>query len=196
MAPEMRDGGGAAFPDEPSFDEYLIDTARACSGGGWEIGHDGWMFFVPPESPVEPVAGMTCRMYPGGIGRAVRGLFLDGQKVFYRIQITTAEILRHLLAEQYDATKWDDAEAWKRDRDAIDAAVSPIVKGIGLSGAQWGAAMSLATSIYTKGPRGLMEDPALKDRHIQVSREMPSLVVPADAMLTARSQPVGEGLEP
>ena len=45
---------------------------------------DGWSFYVPADSPVEPAVGMSCRMYGRGIGAPVRGLFLAGERVYYR----------------------------------------------------------------------------------------------------------------
>jgi hypothetical protein len=91
------------------------------------------------------------------------------------IQITMAEILRHLLAEKYDHAAWADTDVWKRDRELIDKAsfANPVISGLGLSGAQWGAALGLATKFYMQGPRAIMNDKAVKDRHIQVSRSFP-----------------------
>lgn len=212
----------------PSDDEQFEDVtikAVAPEGGGWSIERDdGWSFFIPSSSPVEPTVGMAARFYPKGIGRSVRGLFLAGVKVFYRteaedkehqqiqmygadatewlrrwdagervwsismgglgpgyeqcIQITTAEILRHLLAEKYDVEKWSDADAWKRDRAVIEKAgfANATIDNLGLSGAQWGAAMSLATALYRQGPRKIMADEEVKDRHIQVMRNFPQAV--------------------
>jgi hypothetical protein len=91
------------------------------------------------------------------------------------IQITMFEILRHLLAAKYDAALWEDADVWKADREATDAAVSPIIKGLGLSGAQWGAAFSLAIQFYRRGPREVMADAAVMDRHTMVNKSFPSL---------------------
>jgi len=148
----------------------------------------------------------------------VRGLFLDGQKVFYRteaedkekqeidtyganaaewlkrwdsgtsvwsiemgglgpsyeqcIQITAAEILRHLLDRQYDVAAWDSKDARERDHKEIETAgfANERISALDLSGAQWGAAQSLAISLYRRGPRDVMTDKQLKDRHIQVQR--------------------------
>lgn len=91
------------------------------------------------------------------------------------IQITAAEVLRLILANKYDAAKWMDDETWKRDLDEIEKAVQPRLKPLGLSGAQWGAAVSLATKLYKQGPREIMNDPELKERHIQVQRSFPSI---------------------
>ena len=52
---------------------------------GWDITRDdGWSFYVPKDSPITPGVGMIARFYGEGMGRPVRGLFLDGTEVFYR----------------------------------------------------------------------------------------------------------------
>jgi hypothetical protein len=210
------------FPkDDEQFEEVAVKSvARAITG--WAIERaDGWSFFVPEESPVEPKVGMVARFYGRGIGATVRGLFLDGSQVFYRteaedkekqevdtygadaadwlkrwdeglsvfsiemgglgpgyeqcIQITCAEILRHMLRKKYDANAWVDADSWRRDRDETEAAMfdNQTVVKLGLSGAQYGAAQSLASALYRDGPRTVMTNPTAADRHIQVSRNFP-----------------------
>lgn len=118
-------------------------------------------------------------------GRTVFSIEMGGLGPGYEqcIHITAAEILRHLLDARYDAASWTtppkaDAEAaWKRDRDAIyeHGQTNATVKALGLSGAQWGAAVSLATSIYQRGPRAVMTDKRTKDRNIQVSKNFPQV---------------------
>lgn len=191
-------------------------------GDGWFITRqEGWGFYIPLDSPVEPKVGMTARFYGKGMGYPVRGLFLDEQKVYYFteseyaekqeidsygaspadwldrwdsgkvcwsiemgglgpgyeqcIHITMAEILRHMIAKAYDHTKWDDTDQWKRDRDEIEQMghENAVIKELGLSGAQWDAAMNLASNFYRQGPRGVMKDERVKDRHIQVQKHFP-----------------------
>lgn len=210
------------YPNDDQFEETTVDEVRK-DGDGWSIKRaDGWSFFVP-ASTIEPKKGMTARFYGKGIGHTVRGLFLDGQQVFYRtesedkekheidtygadavdwlkrwdsgktcwsiemgglgpgyeqcIHITLAEILRHLLDRKYDHTLWTDAEAWKRDREEIETAsfANKRIDALGLSGSQYGAAMNLAVQFYSRGPRAVMTDERVKDRHIQVSSKFPSV---------------------
>lgn len=94
------------------------------------------------------------------------------------IHITCAEMLRYFLAQNFDFDAIEKAGEWETVRDQIDKEIFeiPAVKSLGLSGAQYGAAMSLAGHFYRKGPRGVMTDKAVKDRHIQVSREFPQAV--------------------
>lgn len=111
-------------------------------------------------------------------GRGVWSIEMGGLGPSYEqcIQITAAEILRCLLDMAPNPDDWQDNEAWRRTRDAIEAAVhaNDTVSTLGLSGAQFGAAMSLATGLYRQGPRKVFTDPKLEDRKIQVRRTFPS----------------------
>lgn len=207
--------------NDKQFQEATVAAVLPCDGG-WSIrSEDGWSFYVPETSQVVPKIGTKARFY--GRGYPVRGLFLDGQRVFYRtevediekteidlygadaadwlrrwdagqtvwsismgglgpgyeqcIQIVVAEILRHLLERKYDVAAWDSLPVWEKDHAEIDEASwsNPRVKKLGPSGAQWGAAMELAASLYRYGPRTLMTDERTKDRHIQVRRSFPSI---------------------
>jgi hypothetical protein len=91
------------------------------------------------------------------------------------IHITAAEVLRWFLAEKPDPEMWNDKDGWKADRDRMEPVVMEVdaVKKLGLSGAQWGAAVSIATQLYRRGPRSIMNDDQVKDRHIQVCRVFP-----------------------
>lgn len=88
------------------------------------------------------------------------------------IQVTAVEILRHLITTEADVANWSDAEAWQVEREAIETALfaNPVIEGLGLSGAQWGAAMNLATIFYRRGPADALADEAVKDRKILVSK--------------------------
>lgn len=210
------------YPNDDQFEETTIAEAVKEESGAWSIRRaDGWSFWVQADSPVEPKPGMKARFYGKGIGFPVRGLFLDGKKVYYFtaddyaekqdielygasaadwlerwdagrsvwsiemgglgpgyeqcIQITAAEILRHMVGKGYDWAKWENPDEWKRVRDEIEEAgfKNPIIEKLGLSGAQWGGAMNLASCIFRMGPRGVMRDERVKDRKIQVQRTFP-----------------------
>lgn len=92
------------------------------------------------------------------------------------IQVTTAEIARHLVDANYDVARWTEQTLWTADRDAIEKAGfgSPIIKALGLSGAQWGVALSLATNFYRDGIAAAMSNPKLADRKIQVTKYFPA----------------------
>lgn len=213
----------AIYPDnDEAFEEVGVVSVEAYKDGSYGIERaDGFHFFVPSTTPVAPQAGMLARFYGHGIGGPVRGLFLDGHRVFYRteaedhehneiarygrdaadwlarwdrdegvwsiemgglgpgyeqaIQITAAEVLRIMLAKKFDATRWDDQSSWREDLASIEKDAHPVVDPLGLSGAQWGAAVNLASQIYRRGPRAVMNDERVNDRRIQVSRRLPSL---------------------
>ena len=208
----------------PEHDEQFEESRIAKVDGNSFERDDGWSFFVPSESPIVPRVGMVATFYGKGIGYTVRGLFLDGERVFYRteaeeaeyreieicgadaadwlkrwdadkgvwsismggvgpgyeqaIHVTVAEVLRIMLAGKYDHAQWSDMAAWRRDSDAIEKIgfENKTIKAMGLSGAQWGAAVSLAAKLYQRGPRAIMNDDAVKDRHIQVCRYFPQSV--------------------
>ncbi len=101
-----------AFPkNDAQFDDSTIASVCPGKGGWWITKSDGWSFWVPEESPVEPVAGMAARTYGRGIGSIVRGLFLDGQLVFYR---TEDEDREHREIEMYGRGCADVLQRWDR----------------------------------------------------------------------------------
>lgn len=93
------------------------------------------------------------------------------------IQMTAAEILRFLLERKFHAETWSEDEQWKAARDEIHqhSFENTTISDLGLSGAQWGAALSLAVKLYRDGPRKIFTDEAVKDRKIQVSRDFPGM---------------------
>lgn len=102
------------FPEgDDQFQEAAVKSVSFNKNdGGYGIEReDGFWFSVPADSPVEPVVGMTARFYGKGIGYTVRGLFLDGQKVFYR---TEAEDKERHETDMYGVNaaewlkRWDD----------------------------------------------------------------------------------------
>lgn len=111
-------------------------------------------------------------------GRSVWSIEMGGLGPGYEqaIQVTVAEVVRHLLGGEYTASDWENPVFWQRDRELIAkwSFGHERIKALGLSGAQWGAALSLATAIWRDGPRKVMKDPRVKDRHIQVCRTFPA----------------------
>lgn len=97
------------------------------------------------------------------------------------IQVTVAEVLRYLIENKIDFTKQSDADAWKDLSRDIDKSLwaSKVINDLGLSGSQAGAAKNLAIMLYKSGPVGVMTDERVKDRHIQASRQFPSVAAPA-----------------
>lgn len=95
------------------------------------------------------------------------------------IQITVFEMLRYMLANPID---WDEIEAgetyWKQYREDMDKvlfAEGAPVKKLGLSGAQYGAAVGLASKFEKDGPAGVNTDKAVEDRRIMASNSFPAV---------------------
>lgn len=214
--------GEMAYPEnDKEYEDQKIDSVGVGNDGSYTITCDGWSLWCGEDCPVKPEAGQAARMYGRGIGYAIRGLFIDGVKVWYRsdaeekehreiqsyggdakewlrrwdsgetcwtlemgglgpgyeqcIHITAAEILRWLIENDCDAAAWENGERWKADREKLQAAMfkNKAVDALGLSGAQYGAAVSIAASLYSRGPREVMRDERTKDRHIQVRKHFP-----------------------
>jgi hypothetical protein len=82
-----------------------------------------------------------------------------------------------MLTNKYDHSKWvDEDDTWKKDCDEIkkEAFKNNVIEKLGLSGAQFGGALQVASRLYMFGPIKIMEDVTIKDRHIQVSKYFPS----------------------
>lgn len=94
------------------------------------------------------------------------------------IQVLAMECLRELVAADF---AWTDDK--KGDSDRCRALLDPVVSrvdkwpGMGLSGAQVGAAMQIAAKLHHNGPRKAL-DSAPKDRQIQISRTWPQAEAP------------------
>lgn len=108
----------AEFPmaDAQHQDHQITSVSPACSDG-WFIGlDDGFTFFCPKESPIEPKVGMRARLYGKGFGFTVRGLFLDGRKVFYRTEAEQQQ-QHEREHEQWDQERRYDFERRRPDLD-------------------------------------------------------------------------------
>jgi len=121
-------------------------------------------------------------------GTNVWSVELGGQGLGYEqaIQITVAELLRIVLDTNRDSSKWaeKDSGSWKKDRPEIEvlALDNDVIKNLGSSGAQFGAAMGMAARLHIYGPTKLFVE-ADNDRLIQVNREWPQSVGPLSSIL-------------
>lgn len=92
---------------DDDWEEAKVEEVRP-DGDGWTIRRDdGWSFYVPPEG-IEPKVGDVARFYGKGIGYTVRGLFLNGLRVFYQ---TEAEQRAKFEQEQRERTAEKIAQA-------------------------------------------------------------------------------------
>lgn len=83
-----------------------------------------------------------------------------------------------LMRTNPPADGWDglEGDAWRTYRDSIEAMepLRGIVDKLGVSGAQFGAAMNIASVFARQGyAAGMAKAP--KDRHIQVSKNFPAI---------------------
>jgi hypothetical protein len=73
------------------YQEYILHKVTK-EKEGWELNLDGSLiFWCPEDSPIMPRKEMLARLYGGGFGGITRGLFLNGQKVFYRTEAEQKE---------------------------------------------------------------------------------------------------------
>lgn len=110
-------------------------------------------------------------------GKTVWSIEMGGLGPGYEqaIQITVAEVLRILLKNGFDFTKWEESKNWKADLEIIEKEgfENSVINELGLSGAQWGAAVQVASYLYKHNPVIMMNDEKVKDRHIQISKNFP-----------------------
>lgn len=98
------------YPNDEQFTDLEISEVSGDKEHGWQITYsDSWCFWVPPDSPVEPKVGMTARQYGKGLGSPVRGLYLDGQCIYYR---TEDEHKEYFENEFYGKDAADWLERW------------------------------------------------------------------------------------
>lgn len=92
------------------------------------------------------------------------------------IQVTAVEMVRWFVKDGTDAAEFADEKKYPALRDRMDAdlfAEHGPLKGMGLSGAQVGAARNLACHIYRDGPDKALAHDEVKDRKIMVSKAWP-----------------------
>lgn len=116
------------YPENDSqFRDLIIESVReyGSGGNGWQIKRsDGFCFQIPADSPVTPVAGMSARFYGEGIGFSVRGVFLAGQKVYYR---TEDEDKQYQKDQFYPRTALEALARW----DSGDSVFTVSMGGLG-----------------------------------------------------------------
>lgn len=106
-------------------------------------------------------------------GQGVWSIEMGGLSPGYEqsIQIVAAEVLRWMIAN-----KPDMESKWHLSGGDMCKHVSKTIEYLNITGAQWGAAVSLASCLYTQGPCKLVE--GNKDRKIQVSKGFPQPPTP------------------
>lgn len=97
-------------------DEYRETTCTAVKDGALTEA-DGLSFGVDPSWPVQPRVGSTLRFYGKGFGWVVRGLYIDGQRAYYRTP--AEEEQRH--AAMVEQMRLDKIATFEKDRPRLDA---------------------------------------------------------------------------
>lgn len=96
-----------AFPEaDLEFEDHVIHEVEQ-HDGSYTIKHEGWCLWCGESCPVEPKVGDTARFYGKGIGHRIRGLFINGVKIWY---LTPAEDEQKSYEDLYgrDAQDWLD----------------------------------------------------------------------------------------
>jgi len=95
---------------DSQFEDKIVEKVSGNTKNGWSITtDDGFSFFVDKNSQITPEIGMKARFYGKGIGRPVRGLFLDGIEVFYK----KGEQPEHIYLHAGHLLSWTK-EGWLR----------------------------------------------------------------------------------
>lgn len=116
------------YPENDSeFNDYTISEVQSWPNKEdkieYSIGLSGGIgFYVPAETPVVPIVGMSARLYSRGLGYPVRGLFLDGQKVFYA---TEEEFHKKSMEELYGESAADWLARWDAGKSVWSYAMCP-----------------------------------------------------------------------
>lgn len=100
--------------NDQQFTETKIASLKTVDSGVELTFEDGWSMFVTDPMPVEPKEGMTLRLYGKGIGFQVRGLFIDGRKVYYRTASEQEKATEDALYGSDNSEvlrRWDDGES-------------------------------------------------------------------------------------
>ena len=106
-------------------------------------------------------------------GQTVWSVSMGGMGPGYEdcIQNLTVETLRYFINNQVNL-ETEDAEQRELIKKGMDGVADELDKKYGFSGAQVGAARNLAAVIYRRGPADAFADPQIKDRLIQISKDL------------------------
>jgi hypothetical protein len=109
------------FPKgDNDYEEHKL-TAVNEHDDGYELMMGSLGFFVKKPVPVVPEIGQTVRVY-GKFGSPVRGIFFNGQQVFYRTQAEQDK----LHAEQVAASEKEKKETWEAQKDEYFAKIAAL----------------------------------------------------------------------
>lgn len=108
------------YPDDDDFTEYTVASVED-AGTHWSVTtSDRFVFGFLKVEGATPKEGSALRKYPSSFFASTRGVFVDGNKVYYR---TAAEDALWLAQGQEDADNKKRAEAKANEAD-VDARVA------------------------------------------------------------------------
>lgn len=100
----------------PEHDLEFTDTTIKSVEDHAVTFEDGWSIGIPDDCKMKIEPGMSARQYGQGIGRPVRGLFINGEEVWYR---TTEEQKKHEHDELYGTSAQDILNRWDEGRSVF-----------------------------------------------------------------------------
>lgn len=99
------------YPDDDQYEDLRVTAVNPAGDdatAGWYIGlSSGFSFWIQADSPVTPAVGMPIRMYGRGVGYTVRGVFLDGQRVYYKTEAEQDEEFRKQCEDRHKERRYD-----------------------------------------------------------------------------------------
>lgn len=104
------------YPIDADFEEYKI-TKVFDGENHWCVYSTSSMITFPKVEGATPKEGSVLRTYPRSFGRQVRGVFIDGQKVYYRTEAEEKERHQQWLAKREQKQR-EEAEANAAEADA------------------------------------------------------------------------------
>lgn len=113
--------------NDREYEDHVL-TSVSDAGSNWNIGHGGWHFLAPKQDAPEgfaPQPGMTARFYGKGMGHVVRGLFIDGVRLFYRTETEQTDRHRQECLAREQEQKYD-YERVRADHALRKAALPPV----------------------------------------------------------------------
>ena len=146
--------------EDNEFQDRTITAVEKHPDGSYEITHDGLCFYVPGSTPIEPKVGMVARFYGKGLGSRVRGLYIDGQKVFYR---TEAEDKEQHEIEMYGADENLEKKLSIERFETIGGIPTPLRLEMKPAGRSGGSVVDLSDVQYDQElPSGLFDTHSLE----------------------------------
>lgn len=109
------------IPNNEKCAIYIVEEVKT-EGDNWGVCFDGGWWIHFEDNGIKPEVGMELCLIPGECGRPNRGLFLDGQEVYYRTEAEEDERHRKWCEEQ----EREREEEFMKNKDVMDAKVAAL----------------------------------------------------------------------